>query len=599
MTPGARKARTTRPFTQALLNNLATPGIAIDEAMVRARSDVGKLTADADGSSRQTPWTSSSKTESVWLNGELNAGAIEGRVRDAAFRSEAEAQRGSRFAAAVAALKGLPKLWPESEAAAPFASAKAALARAYRTPDQALIGHQWDVLSAEFAPDGKTVVTASFDNQVRFWDAATGRDQGAIRVGEPTRLVAVRAAFSPDGRRIAVGVPGAVRLYDATSRALLAELSSPAAASADPDAPLDLAFSPDGSRIVAVMDFGRVEVFEIATRASMVLKTQPGSVVRQTIFTPDGDRIVTVSSMPGPTGGIRFWSPTTGDENGVLSLAGGTATSIAFGADRFEALVGLADGTSRIYELVGANVLKTLGEPGGGVAAVALSADGRHAAVASAAKATVYDAHSGDTLFELQGHTGDIELLTFSHDGARIVTSSEDKTARVWSLAARTPKRVIAVAGTATFAAYDPTGARLLIAGHGKSAAIVDAATGANIATLAGHEVTVEGGHFSRDGRRVVTWSTDKTARVWDLPSGMQLVLRHDGEVRAASFSPDGSVVATASEDGIIRLWSVASGDPAGRPLPAIPAKRARRLSVRMERRSFPPRWIIAPRSGI
>ncbi|MEQ1929251.1 MAG: caspase family protein, partial [Parvularculaceae bacterium] len=249
------------PFTQALLNNLATPGIAIDEAMVRARSDVGKLTADADGRSRQTPWTSSSKTETVWLNGELNAGAIEGRVRDAAFRSEAEAQRGSRFAAAVAALKGLPKLWPESEAAAPFASAKAALARAYRTPDQALIGHQWDVLSAEFAPDGKTVVTASFDNQVRFWDAATGRDQGAIRVGEPTRLVAVRAAFSPDGRRIAVGVPGAVRLYDATSRALLAELSSPAAASADPDAPLDLAFSPDGSRIVAVMDFGRVEVF--------------------------------------------------------------------------------------------------------------------------------------------------------------------------------------------------------------------------------------------------------------------------------------------------------------------------------------------------
>ena len=68
--------------------------------------------------------------------------------------------------------------------------------------------------------------------------------------------------------------------------------------------------------------------------------------------------------------------------------------------------------------------------------------------------------------------------------------------------------------------------------------------------------------HFSQDGRFVVTASTDWTARVWDVTSGLPLAdpLRHEGPVRAACFSPDGKWVATGSDDGVVRLWDVASG---------------------------------------
>jgi WD40 repeat protein len=75
----------------------------------------------------------------------------------------------------------------------------------------------------------------------------------------------------------------------------------------------------------------------------------------------------------------------------------------------------------------------------------------------------------------LSGHYGAVRRAAFSADGARVVTASEDRTARVW-----------------------------------------DWVTGQAIAVLTGHGGAVSSAAFSPDGARVVTTSIDKTARVWD-----------------------------------------------------------------------------------
>jgi WD40 repeat protein len=53
--------------------------------------------------------------------------------------------------------------------------------------------------SAAFSPDGKRIVTASEDDTVRVWDAATAKEIAVLR-GHENRVYS--AAFSPDGTRI-------------------------------------------------------------------------------------------------------------------------------------------------------------------------------------------------------------------------------------------------------------------------------------------------------------------------------------------------------------------------------------------------------------
>ena len=66
---------------------------------------------------------------------------------------------------------------------------------------------------------------------------------------------------------------------------------------------------------------------------------------------------------------------------------------------------------------------------------------------------------------------------------------------------------------------------------------------------------------FSPDGARVVTASSDNTARVRDAATGAPISkpLQHEGEVSGAVFSPDGTRVATLSGD-IGQVWDAATG---------------------------------------
>ena len=71
--------------------------------------------------------------------------------------------------------------------------------------------------------------------------------------------------------------------------------------------------------------------------------------------------------------------------------------------------------------------------------------------------------------------------------------------------------------------AFDPIGKRVVTASQDRTARIWEAASGAPLAVLKGHEGAVFSAAFSSDGRRVVTGSFDKTLRLWDAETGRQL----------------------------------------------------------------------------
>jgi len=68
---------------------------------------------------------------------------------------------------------------------------------------------------------------------------------------------------------------------------------------------------------------------------------------------------------------------------------------------------------------------------------------------------------------------------------------------------------------------------------------------------LQGHTGGVMSAEFSPDGTRVLTVSSDNTARLWDAATGASIAVLqgHTPLVRSAVFSPDGARVVTASGD--------------------------------------------------
>jgi tricorn protease-like protein len=106
---------------------------------------------------------------------------------------------------------------------------------------------------------------------------------------------------------------------------------------------------------------------------------------------------------------------------------------------------------------------------------------------------------------------------------------------------------------------FSPDGRRILSVSADKTARLWNVETGEQIGLpLTGHTGVVSGAAFSSDGRRIVTASWDKTVRLWDTDArGSIALLAHPDRVMSVAFSPDGRRIVTGSSDGTVRLWDV------------------------------------------
>ncbi len=162
-------------------------------------------------------------------------------------------------------------------------------------------------------------------------------------------------------------------------------------------------------------------------------------------------------------------------------------------------------------------------------------------------------------------HNGWIRGITFSPDGARVVSASDDRTARLWNPSGGGELGRISHEGWVRAVTFSADGKRMVTGGDDRAARMWDARTGTQIG-LVRHGGGVWGVAFSRDGTRVATASGDTTARIWDGDNGNpQVTVSHDSGVLGVAFSPDCERFLTGGADQTARLWNAHSGQEVGR----------------------------------
>jgi len=387
--------------------------------------------------------------------------------------------------------------------------------------------------SASFSPDGKQVITGSWEGNARIWDVATGKAIHNIKHGMYVHAV----AYSPDGRLVATGSndkDGELRLWKAATGEPVKTLDG------HTDAVLSVVFSRDGKRLLSSSYDKTARLWDVESGEQ--LREFKGHTwwVWCAAFSPDEKRVVTASqdgtaivwTIPAdPAQSPEKSAPFTGHVGPVYSAA--------FSPDGRYVATGGYDKRILLWrpDQVKAFDFGTLLTPN------AAMASNHHA---------------------LQGHSAPVRCVRFSADGKTLITASHDNTIKLWDLQQSHCRQTLrGHAGWVRTCSFSPDGNSVLSAGYDHQAKIWNTATYEEVRTFGGHNDALLGAEFSPDGQQIITVSRDRTAKIQDVARGGSSTTLSEGHaflVSTVAFSTDGRRVFTGAGDDTIRVWDVATG---------------------------------------
>jgi WD40 repeat protein len=454
-------------------------------------------------------------------------------------------------------------------------------------------GHADAVTSVAFSPDNERIASASVDNTIKLWN---------VRHGQEFRLFTPNAStftigLSPDGTRlVSASGNGAIKLWDARTGDEIRTLKQHAGVTM-------VTFSANSARFVSVGDDKTIRIWDAQTGNELrTLSSQPHDI-NTVVFSRDGRRLASSSRamfVANDESPVKLWDVDTGKELNSFAEFKHTVLSLAFSPDGKRIASGGADNKVVLWDAdSGEEVFEFTGHAGG-VSHVTFSQNGHWLASASYDQTIkLWDIRSDQELHKLNqiyrqfadpllaplslkkwkdhafeilrdrsrtlpGNASRVTSITFSPDGERLISASEDGAIKIWDARTSEDLRTIpGYTGPIVSLAFSGDGGQLVSASRDGSINVYDASARQEVRTLMGHSSTVTDADFSPNGAWLATASFDGNIKIWDVVSGKEVrtLVGHDSAVTCVSFNHDGTQLASASRDGYIGIWDAMSGE--------------------------------------
>lgn len=417
-------------------------------------------------------------------------------------------------------------------------------------------GHESFIYDISFSPDGKILATGSDDKKVIIWDLVTGKPVATLE-GHISRVS--RVIFSHDGKKLATrSVDGVIKIWDRKTWRVIhsSECFNHYG---------NIVFSPDNKALIGCRTDRKIIVWDFSNRKTAIeLKTIKYSIGSNISFAPDS-KILAVGSGSS----VKIWD-LTGDNlvqdfditsdsvihrvRSVSFSPNGKTLAIAFG------------NTVMIWDLSNGIPILTLNGHTNNIESITFSIDAKTLATGSVDKTVrIWDLQNGKVIHELKWNRGSITSLAFSPNSKKLATTSGDNKINLWDLEngeiiyTRDVSPVHYFEDYACSVAFSPDGKKLAIGSHNGMARIWDVKSGRVVYTLEGHSYAIWSVSLSPDNKKLATASGDNTVIIWDLALKEEIIkLKHFTDfVEGVAFSPDGKLLAANSRDGTVKIWKM------------------------------------------